>query len=336
MLFLWPFMLWTLTSVPVIILFYLALMRRHRVTALRYASLSMVREAVEPSRPLNRHVPPLLLLGAISIMFLGMARPAAMMTVPRQQGIIILAMDISGSMAADDILPSRMHAARAAASEFVNAVPATISVALVAFNDTAALVQPPTTNHQEVLKAIERLNPTTGTAIGSGLVISLRAIYEVDSSGVWTASGGILNQDEPPAYLHDPPARVPAAVVLLTDGENTAGPAPQLIAPTAARHHIPIYTVGLGKPAGTFIERDGQAAHTVLDVETLKSVANITGGTYSIASNETDLRAVYQSLRTRLVMRDERTEITALFAGGAGLLTLAAAFLSMFWLGRPF
>lgn len=225
-----------------------------------------------------------------------------------------------------------MAAAQAAAIAFLNQVPATISIGVVSFNEGASLVQQPTLNRRDVVKAIERLTPTTGTAIGTGLDKALAAIYELSNQKFQSVSAS--NGNNQAALLSEQRIDVPSAIVLLTDGENTSGPAPIEVAQAAARRGVPVHTVGIGKPEGTVVERDGQSIHTSLDADTLKAIAKATGGTFSITSSANDLRSVYESLSTRLVLKSDQTEITVVLLGVAGILSLLAALLSVFWFGR--
>lgn len=332
MLFMWSFMLWPLLLVPFVIALYFILLPRRKSFALRYSSLSLIREAAGKSSRIRRHLAPFLFLLALIAILIGSARPVALVTLPSQEGVIMLAMDVSGSMGAADLEPNRMAAAQEAAIAFVNQVPATISIGVVSFNESAALVQQPTLNRQDVVKAIERLTPTTGTAIGSGLDTALAAIYELSGQKFLSASAS--NGNGQAAMLSGQQVDVPSAIVLLTDGENTSGPLPIEVAQVAAQRGIPLHTVGIGKPEGAIVERDGQSIHTSLDADLLQAIAKKTRGTFSVASTASDLRAVYESLSTRLVLKADQTEITVVLLGVAGMLSLLAAMLSVFWFGR--
>src|SRR5512142_253830 len=176
--FLWPYMLWLLLLVPVLIAAYILAQRRRQKYALRYASLSLVKEALGRGPGWRRHVPPFLFLLAVIAMIIALARPVSVLRLPGEEGTIILTIDTSGSMAADDLSPSRMEAAKAAARTFVQSQPKSVRIGIVSFTDTAFMVQAPTTDQDSVLAAIDRLYPQRGTAIGSGLVASIKALYD--------------------------------------------------------------------------------------------------------------------------------------------------------------
>ena len=182
MTFTWPEMLWLLTLVPVLVAAYVWVLRRKKKIALRYASLAMIKEAVSAGHKVRRHVPPALFLLAVIAMIVAVARPAAVVTLPSQHETIVLAIDVSGSMRATDVQPNRLAAAQAAARSFVNEQPRTTRIAVVAFAATALVVQHPTQNREDILAAIDRLQLQRGTAIGSGIVVSLAAIFPMRES----------------------------------------------------------------------------------------------------------------------------------------------------------
>lgn len=332
MIFIWPSMLWSLLLIPVLAGLYFIGLERRKKFALRYSSLALVREAADGMRMFRRHLPPLCMMGAWTIMALGAARPTAELTLPGQQGVIILVIDISGSMLANDLQPTRMEAAKQAAIAFVKRAPSSMGIGVVAFSDIAFLVQAPTREHQKVVEAIAALGPQDGTAIGAGLVEALKAIRtnsstENVSTSAYNAWGILAAMPNPPQ------SGAPGAIVLLTDGENTSGISPMPIAENAVSRKIPIYTVGIGSAEGVTLEINGKMTHTELDVQLLKEIAEKTGGTFSVASNANALRAVYETLGTRLVPSSQQTEITALFLGGAALLTIIAVSMSLLWAG---
>jgi len=332
----WPFMLWLLLAVPVLIAIYVWVQRRRHRYALRYASLSLVRDVLGRGPGIRRHIPPALFLIGLAAMIVALARPVAIVTLPAQEGTIILAIDVSGSMFADDMQPNRIEAAKAAARAFVERQPQSVQIGVVSFSDNAFVVQAPTTNQDAVIAAINRLSPQRGTAIGRGLIVSLEAIFETpggDGSGiVWESrpfSTPIPTPTPVPKGVY-----TPAVIILLTDGENNQGPSPVEVAEQAAWRGVRVHTIGVGSPEGTILRIQGRAIRTRLDEATLRRVAEITTGNYYNASNENDLRAVYENLGTRLVMRTERTEITALLTGLAVVLSLAAGTLSLLWFNR--
>lgn len=330
MSFLWPWMLSFLLAVPLLVAVYIWAQRRRHRYALRYASLSLVREALGRGPGIRRHIPPALFLLSLTVMIIALARPVATVTVPKQEGTIILAIDVSGSMFATDMEPDRMEAAKAAARSFVKKQPKSVRIGVVSFTDNAFIVQAPTSDQEAVIAAINRLRPQRGTAIGRGLLASLEAIFETP--------GG----DAPSARLTPTPTPTPvpkgeyapAIIVLLTDGENNQGPEPVEVAQQAAMRGVRVFTVGIGSPEGAIVRIQGRATRTRLDEATLRRVAEITDGAYFNASNEEDLRAVYDNLGSRLALRKERTEITAGVTGAAIVLSLIGGALSLLWFNR--
>jgi Ca-activated chloride channel family protein len=258
-------------------------------------------------------------------------------------------MDISGSMRATDVQPSRIKAAQAAAREFVSAQPRHTRIGVVAFAGSAALVQPPTSNREDVLGAIERFELQRATAIGSGILMSLKAIFpdmEVDlrSSSLRreraadSLKGAPLDAPrEParPAFTPVPPGSyTAAAVILLTDGQSNVGPDPVEAARMAAERGVRVFTVGVGTAEGETLRFEGWSMRVRLDEETLKSIADLTRGEYFYASNAADLSTIYRTLTSRLILETQETEITALFAAAAAALAVLSAGLSVLWFNR--
>jgi len=345
MTFLWPDLLWLLMLVPALVATYILLLRRKKQAALRYASLSLVREAMGAGQRLRRHVPPLLLLLGLTTMILAVARPAGIVMLPTQQQTIILAMDVSGSMRARDVEPNRLVASQEAAKAFVADLPKSVRVGVVSFAGTAALVQPPTQNREDIVAAIDRFQLQRGTAIGSGIIVSLATLFP--DAGI-DVSDSIYGRNAPRSLPLDP-GRPPekkeftpvppgsyasAAIVLLTDGQRTTGPDSLDAAKLAADRGVRIFTVGVGTPNGEVIGFEGWSFRARLDEDTLKAIANLTRGEYFHAGTATDLKKIYQGLNARLVFEKKQTEITALFSAAAAGLVLLSAFLSLLWFNR--
>ena len=340
MTFIWPTMLWGLLALPLLVGAYFWLLRRRKKSALRYASLGLVKEALGRRGAWRRHVPPALLLAAIASLLLAVARPAAIVSLPLQEQTIVLAMDVSGSMRAADVLPNRLVAAQEAAKSFVADLPRSVRVAVVSFAGTAAVVQPPTLSRDDVVAAIDRFQLQRGTAIGSGIVLSLATIFP--EAGIDLSQ--ITGQREMPPAPGDKPKQefkpvapasyTSAAIILLTDGQRTTGPDPVEAAKMAADRGIRVYTVGVGTKEGEIIGFEGWSMRVRLDEETLKTIANITRGEYFYAGTAADLKKVYQGLSTRLIVEKKETEIGALFAALGTLLVVLAAGLSVWWFGR--
>jgi len=324
MTFLWPEMLWFFVLVPLLVATYVAVLRKNRKTAIRYASLSMIRQAM-PGRSLRRHVPPLLFLLGVVAMLLAVARPAALISLPSQHDMVILAMDVSGSMRADDVKPTRLAAAQAAARAFVKDTPRSTRVGIVAFAGSAALVQAPTADRDSVNAAIDGLQLQNATAVGAGILASLKAIFPEQDFEL--AKKKEMNAVPAGSYGS-------AAIILLTDGQTTTGPDPVDAARFAADRGVRVYTVGVGTPEGQILTGEGWSIRVRLDEDALKAVADLTRAEYFFAGSAFDLKKVYETLTTRLVMEKRQTEVTAMFSAIATALAVMAAALSLLWFNR--
>jgi Ca-activated chloride channel family protein len=333
MTFLWAGMLWLLVLLPLLVGIYVVLQRRRKKYALRYASLSLVKDALGPGPGFRRHIPPLLFLIGVATMLVALARPAATINLPSQEGTIVLTMDVSRSMQANDIQPSRLDAAKAAAKTFVDKQPKNVRIGVVSFSDTASIVQSPTTDRAEVLAAIDRLTPQRGTAIGEGILTALAAItgQPVPTFSPFPDSSAGMPQTTPAITPVAPGNDTSAAVILLSDGQSNIGPAPLDIIDQAANQGIKVYTVGIGSTQGTILRYGGRAARVQLDENTLKGIAQATGARYFQADNAEDLRSIYSTLGTQLIFKPQQTELTAWFTGFAMLVMLTAGAISMLW-----
>ena len=345
MTFLWPEMLWLLLIVPALLAGYFHLLRRKQEVALRYANLSMVKEAIGAGLKFRRHIPPLLFLIALIAMIVAIARPAAVVTLPSQHQTIILAMDVSGSMRAVDVQPNRISAAQAAAKAFVAEQPSNVRIGVVSFAATASVVQVPTSNREDIIAAIDRFQLQRGTAIGSGIIVSLATIFPdagIDVSSLIygrNAPRGIpLDQagkaDKPEFKPVPPGSYSSAAVILLTDGQRTTGPDSIEAARMAADRGVRVFTVGFGTTGGETIGFEGWSMRVRLDEATLKEIANMTRGEYFYAGTAKDLKKVYESLNSRILLEKKDMEITALFAAAAAITALVSALLSLLWFNR--
>ncbi|WP_119353119.1 VWA domain-containing protein [Azohydromonas sediminis] len=342
MSFLWPTMLWSLLLVPGLVLLYLWLLSRRKKVALPYAQLALVKEAMAKGVGWRRHVPPALLLLAITAMLVATARPTAVITLPLAEQTIILAMDVSGSMRATDVQPSRLEAMQAAGKAFLTDLPRSVRVGVVSFAGTAAIVQPPTFSREDVVAAIDRFQLQRATAIGSGLILSLAAMFP--DAGIDLSQ--ITGQRNMPAPLGaepkaqkeftpvEPGSYASGAIILLTDGQRTTGPDPIEAAQMAAQRGVKVYTVGIGTKEGDTIGFEGWTMRVRLDEDTLKQIAQITRAEYFYAGTAEDLKKVYEGLSSRMVMEKKETEVSGLFAALGALLTLLAAGLSIVWFNR--
>lgn len=333
MSFIWPLALGSLVLVPVLLLAYLGLQRRRRRILAQYGNLGLVQSSSGQKLGFSRHVPAILLLAGLSALLVASARPETQLSLPRIEGTVILAFDVSGSMAATDVQPTRMDAAKAAARTFVDQQPPNVQIGIVAFSDSGFSVQAPTNDKDTVLAAINRLSPQRGTSLANGLLVS---IHEIETNKLGDQTHFYSNLPPDTAT----PTPVPAgqfdssSIVLLSDGENNEQPGPLAAAQTAADRGIRVYTVGLGSPTGTMLHINGFTLHTQLDEATLKQVAQITGGTYYNAQSARDLSKIYSSLDPQVVIKPEKIEVTALFAGASAALLLLGGLLSLFWFSR--
>ena len=340
MSFQWPEMLWLAALLPLLVAAYLLVLRRKKKLALRYASLTMVKEAMGAGQSLRRHLPPLLLLIALAVMVLAIARPSAVVTLPSQHETVILAMDVSGSMRATDVEPSRLVAAQNAAKAFIAEQPENVRIGIVAFAGTATVAQAPTRNREDLVAAIDRFQLQRATAIGSAIIVSLATIFPDAGIDLGSLTYGPEASKKPPApsaqaFKPVPPGSYQSAVIiLLTDGQRTTGPDSLAAARMAAERGVRIFTVGVGTPEGKIVGFEGWSMHVRLDEETLKGVADLTRGEYFYAGNAVDLKKIYETLRSRLVLEKKKTEITALFAAAAAFLVVVSALLSLFWFNR--
>jgi len=331
MTFLWPVMLPALLLIPAFVGVYLRLQARRRRLTAHYSTLGLVPTAAGRRAGVRRHLPPVFFLLALTILIVALARPQTVVSLPRLEGTIILAFDVSRSMAGDDLKPSRLEAAKTAARAFVERQPPTVQIGVVSFSEGAFATQAPTNDQGLVLTAINRLTLQRGTSVASGIESALKAIA-AGSAGPPTLS---LNRPPTPTPTAVPKGTVTSAViVLLSDGENNQAPDPLGAAQTAADRGVRIYTVGVGSTAGATLHLDGFSVVSRLDEDTLRQISQLTGGSYHNAANNDDLRTIYDNLDPQLVIKPQKTEVTALFAGAGVLVLLIGGTLSLLWLGR--
>jgi Ca-activated chloride channel family protein len=344
MTFLWPQFLWFAAALPLLVLLYIWLMRRRKKYAVRYASLSIVKDAMGARQGFKRHIPPLLFLIAMAALIVTMARPVAVVTLPSNQQTIILAMDVSGSMRATDVQPSRLVAAQNAAKSFISQLPRHVRVGIVAFAGSAQVAQLPTTNRDDLVTAIDRFQLQRATATGNAIVISLATLFPDDGitleslqSGRDRQYGFSLDEERKPKKERTPVAPgsyTSAAIIMLTDGQRTTGVDPLDAAKLAADRGIRVYTVGIGTVEGETIGFEGWSMRVRLDEDALKAVARATNAEYFYAGTAQDLKKVYDSLSSKLTVEKKETEVSALFAMAAAALALLSAALSVLWFNR--
>ena len=344
MYFQWPEFLWLMLALPLLVLLYLWLLRRKKKLALRYASLSIVKEAMGPGQTIRRHIPPALFLLALAVMLVSASRPMAVITLPSSQQTIMLAMDVSGSMRATDVQPSRIVAAQNAAKAFIAELPRNVKVGIVAFAGSAQVAQLPTTNREDLVTAIDRFQLQRATATGNAIVMSLATLFpdagiELESlqTGRDRQRGASLDADKKEKKAFTPVAPgsyTSAAIIMLTDGQRTTGVDPLEAAKLAADRGVRVYTVGIGTVDGETIGFEGWSMRVRLDEETLKAIAAKTNAEYFYAGTAENLKKVYNTLSSRLTVEKKETEISGLLALVAAALSLLSAGLSLLWFNR--
>jgi Ca-activated chloride channel family protein len=293
---------------------YLTILRWRKRAAVRYASLGLVREAMLGRRALRRHVPPLLMLFALATTLVAIARPAAVVALPSHAATVILVIDSSGSMKSDDIAPTRLEAAKAAAKSFILEQPRDTRIGIVQFGSIAALAQAPTHARADLERALDALLADGATALGSGILVALKTVFPDADAQVAPVERGSFKS---------------AAVILLADGEHSAGPDPLAAARLAAERGLRVYTVGFGIGGAEVRPDSGIALPVYFDERMLRTIAELTGGEYLHAGSAAELKEVYRRLNTRTLLEKKYTEITALFCAAAVLAALIGALLSL-------
>jgi len=356
--FLWSGFLALLLALPVLIAVYVWSLRRGRPSGVRYSSLALVRDAMPGSSRMRRHVPFALFIAAVAAFAISVARPVVILAVPTNQTTIILTIDVSGSMCSSDIPPSRLEAAEAAASSFIESQSSSTQIGIVAFSSFAEVVQGPTNDRAALLDALHSLATGRRTGIGDGILTSIDAISQVDPT---------VARSQTDSTSGNPPAAVPKGdyapdiVVLLTDGANNTGTPPLDAAQQAADRGVRVYTIGFGTADGgafsptcapQFMGREppggrgggfggggfgggGGGFPRGIDEATLKQIADITGGTYHPAETASQLQSVFANLPTNLIVKHEVTEISVGFVGAGGLLAALAIMLGKAWRPLP-
>ena len=321
MSFEWPLALVALLIVPLAAAGYVLVQRSRPRYAARFTNLDLLANVVRETPQWRRHVPPVLFCAALGALAVALARPHAVVEVPKETATVMLVTDVSGSMEAEDVAPTRLRAAREAALTFAEQLPEEVNLGLVSFNETARVRVSPTEDREAIEQGLEQLTAKGGTAMGDGLDAAVEAVAEV------AASPG--DSEEPPAVI-----------VLLSDGESTAGLIEPLQAAREAKEAgVPVFTVALGTDAGTVTQTPPGEVFPVTipvppDRETLRRIAQITGGESFDALDAERLSTVYESLGSRIGTEQEKREVTAGFAAGGAVLLLAGGALSLLWFGR--
>lgn len=343
MTFLWPSMLFMLLLLPLALWLYLYAQRRRRLseTVFGYSSQAGGRNRRSPGW--RRHLAPLLFLLSLGILLVALARPQARLRLPRLEGTVILVMDVSGSMAAQDAEPTRLEAAKVAARAFVTSRPETVQIGIVSFSGSGFAVQPPTDDEQMLLAAIDRLKPQTGTSLGQGILAALNTIavdagLEAAEQTATPAAQDQPQQEAPPGedtLVNLPQGPFPPAVIVLfSDGENNQSIDPLKAVQAAVERGVRVDALGFGSAAGAILEVEGFNIHTALDETALQQITQAAGGSYYNLQNEQDPNAVFANLNPQLTVKPETMEITSLLAAASGVLMLVGAVFSMVWFKR--
>ncbi|HEX4746819.1 MAG TPA: VWA domain-containing protein [Gaiellaceae bacterium] len=326
MSFTWPLALLGLAALPLLVALYIDRDRRRVASQAAFGNPDLLPNVVDREPGRLRYLPPLIMLVALLFLIVGVARPHATVSVPREEATIVLALDVSRSMKATDVEPTRLDAARTAAKTFLDEVPEKFRVGVVSFATRASVGVAPTENRELVVTALDTLAPGEGTAIGDAVALSLRV--------------GEPEQVEQPGQATPEPTEVtPRAIVLLSDGARDGGQVePAEAAKEAKERGVPVYTVLVGTPEGVVEEELTGGYRRIIRVppnpQTLEEVAATSGGTFFAAPDAEGLRKVYEELGSRLGTRQEDREITDVFAAIAAALLLAAATLSVFLFRR--
>ena len=326
MSFIWPWVLVSLLLLPACVYVYARLQRKRSRDAESLGALGAVGEDGPVLAGRRRHVAPVVFLVAVALLAVATARPQITLPLPRQEGTVMLALDVSSSMAADDVEPTRIEVAKLAARTLIERRPDHARVGVVAFGEGGLVVQPPTDDTLALDATIDRLEPQSATSLGRGVLTALNTVAPESDLG----PGAPSQADETAPRS----AFAPAVIVLLTDGENTDPPDPLEVAQMAADRGVRVHTVGLGTEEGATIEVEGFNLFTQLNEPVLEEIALVTEGVYFRAEDIEDMAAVYDQLETEFVVESREVEVTSAFAGVGALLLLAGGGLSLFWFGR--
>jgi Ca-activated chloride channel homolog len=313
-----PFILWGLLLLPVALIAYWLVQWRRIKYAARFTNLDLLANVVDATPGRRRHLPALLALAALAALIVAMARPQTVVAVPRDDATVVLTMDSSASMTATDVPPTRLDAAKSAASSFLDRLPERFRVGLVSFSSTVSVLEEPTEDRDAVRTSLDSLEGDVGTALGDAILASVDLAPTPEER----------EQSGKPLF----------AVLLLSDGANSTGSEPLAILDEAKEAGVPIYTIALGTPDGTVEITNDYGETQTYDVppdpETLKRVAEETGGRFFEAPTEADLEAVYEEIGSQVSYEDEERELTAAFAGAGAVFLLIGVSLSALWFGR--
>jgi Ca-activated chloride channel family protein len=340
--FIAPAMLWVLLALPAAIFAHVYALRARQRGIAQYPGLGLTRFSARARW--RQHLPFALFALALAAMGAALARPTAVIALPTMFDTVLLAIDVSGSMRATDIEPSRLAAAQAAARTFVAGQPVHTRIGLVAFGERAGVVQQPTHDRTEIRAALDRLHVKSGTAVGAGIAVALATLFPDDQITPENPLGAVAaaesdqkrDASKAPGAPVAPGSATSAAIILLTDGESTSGPDVIEAAGAAAARGVRVYTVGIGTAEGEVVAFEGWRARVRLHEDTLREIASLTGAEYFQAQSAGELSHIYKDLSARLVVEKKDTEITAIFAAAAAVLAVLAAGLSLAWFNRIF
>jgi Ca-activated chloride channel homolog len=315
-----PFVLWGLLLVPVALVAYWLVQRRRIKYAARFTNLDLLANVVDASPGRRRHIPAALALAALAALIVAMARPQDVVAVPRDDATVVLTMDSSASMTATDVPPTRLAAAQEASSSFLDRLPERFRTGLVSFSSIVSVLEPPTEDREAVRSALDRIEGDVGTALGDAIVESVALAPDPDEQRQQSGDRPLF------------------AILLLSDGASTTGREPLDVVDEAREAGVPIYTIAFGTPDGTVEVTndfgDTQTLRVPPDPETLRRIAEETGGRFFEAPTEADLDAVYREIGSQVSYEEEERELTAAFAGAGAVLLLLGGSLSALWFGR--
>lgn len=342
---LWPRLLWLLALLPILAVLYVRLAASRRHSLAQLPGLWHSPAPLSKVSALRRSIPLILLSLGLIALLAAVSRPQAILTLPLAHKDIILAIDTSGSMRAADVTPDRLSAAKTAARAFIKDLPSRTRVGIITVASNATLIQSPTSNREDLMKAIERVQLQRGSALGSGIYVSLATLLPDAGINVEQLIQGFPDfrthwpaaepDDKNKAQKPPPGSNRSAAIVLLSDGENNSGPDPLEAANLAAQHGVRIHTVGIGSSEGIPLTVGGWSMRVSLDEETLRKIAQTTLGEYYTAGSAQDLRRIHEHLSARIAIgRSSTVEITAFFVAIGALLLAASALCSMLWFNR--
>lgn len=338
-------MLWGLGALPLLIWGYVYLQRRRLRSEIVLADPHLLRHLWTRPSELRRHLPVVIYLLAVAFLTVAMARPKAAIPLPVNRAALILAIDASKSMIGEDVRPSRLKAAQAAALEVLESVPASAKVGLVVFSDYAQVLVPPTTERQILREALAGLRIQQATGVGFAIIEALRALpgrkeWLGERLNIQNLQPQLpqlpLPQLPPSTSPTGPPPEdlPPAAIIILSDGVSNLGVDPVQAAALATEAKVKVYSVGIGTPNGSVMQVDGQLVLVPFDATLLQRIAQLTGGRYFDVSSSEELRRVYKQLGRSMGWERRHTEVTSILAAGAGLLIMVGGLFSLVWFRR--